>query len=241
MSAAICAFGIADRQVAAAQGRALARLDARGADAGGRLVAGDLRQFQAFELLALRLRQRGGAGAGLVLGDELFQVPPLGEDRLRSSVPRARAARAGYSRKASTLPGNIVSLPRDRSSVWLQVAPRNARSCETIRHAASIVSQEVLQQDLRAQVEEVRRLVEQQQVRLVQQQGRQLDARLPAAGELGDRARRGRRPSARTARRLRRTSSRAGRCRASGSRARSRRAGTDRAGADSPAAAWDGG
>ena len=47
-------FGIADRQIAAAQGRALARLDARGADPGGRLVAGDLGQFQAFELLALR-------------------------------------------------------------------------------------------------------------------------------------------------------------------------------------------
>ena len=46
----------------------------------------------------------------------------------------------------------------------------------------------MLEQNLRAQVEEVRRLVEQQQVRLVQQQGRQLDARLPAAGELGDRA-----------------------------------------------------
>ena len=51
-----------------------------------------------------------------------------------------------------------------------------------------MVLQEMLQQDLRAQIEEVRRLVEQQQVRLVQQQGRQLDARLPAAGELGDRA-----------------------------------------------------
>ncbi len=45
----------------------------------------------------------------------------------------------------------------------------------------------MLQQNLRAQVEEVRRLVEQQQIRLVQQQGRQLHARLPAAGELGDR------------------------------------------------------
>ena len=51
-----------------------------------------------------------------------------------------------------------------------------------------VASQEMLEQNLRAQVEEVRRLVEQQQVRLVQQQGRQLDARLPAAGELGDRA-----------------------------------------------------
>ena len=47
--------------------------------------------------------------------------------------------------------------------------------------------QEVLQQDLRAQVEEVGRLVEQQQVRLVEQQGGELHARLPAAGEPRDR------------------------------------------------------
>ncbi len=43
--------------------------------------------------------------------------------------------------------------------------------------------QKVLEQNLRAQVEKVRRLVEQQQVGLVQQQGSQLHARLPPAGE----------------------------------------------------------
>ena len=48
--------------------------------------------------------------------------------------------------------------------------------------------QEMLQQHLRAQVEKVGRLVEDQQVRIVQQQGGQLGARLPAAGELADRA-----------------------------------------------------
>ena len=50
--------------------------------------------------------------------------------------------------------------------------------------AAVEAAQEMLEQHLRAQVEEVRRLVEDQQVRVVQQQGGQLDARLPAAGEL---------------------------------------------------------
>ena len=40
-------LGIADRQVAAAQGRALARLDERRADVGRRLVAGDLDQSPA--------------------------------------------------------------------------------------------------------------------------------------------------------------------------------------------------
>ncbi len=75
-------LGVADRQIAAAQRGALARLDARRADAGRRLVAGDLRQFQLLELLALRLRQRRRCGAGLVPGDEVFQVPPLGQDRV---------------------------------------------------------------------------------------------------------------------------------------------------------------
>ena len=45
---------------------------------------------------------------------------------------------------------------------------------------------EVLQKDLRAQVEKVRRFVEQQQVRLVEQECRELHAGLPTAGELGD-------------------------------------------------------
>src|SRR5207302_1062957 len=52
------------------------------ADAGGRLVAGNLGQFEAFELLALGARQSRGRGARLVLGDELLQMAPLGEDRL---------------------------------------------------------------------------------------------------------------------------------------------------------------
>ena len=57
-------LGVADRQIAAAERGAFARLDARRADPGGRLVAGDLRQFQAFELLALGFRQRGGGWPG---------------------------------------------------------------------------------------------------------------------------------------------------------------------------------
>src|SRR5437764_4473159 len=40
-----------------------------------------------------------------------------------------------------------------------------------------VTLQEVLQQNLGAQVEEIRRLVEQQEIRFVQQQGRQLHAR----------------------------------------------------------------
>ncbi len=50
------------------------------------------------------------------------------------------------------------------------------------------VLQEMFEQHLRAQVEEVGRLVEDQHVRIVQQQGGELGPRLPAAGELADRA-----------------------------------------------------
>src|SRR5262245_8006615 len=48
--------------------------------------------------------------------------------------------------------------------------------------------QKMLEQNLRSQVEKVGRLVEQEQVGLMQQQRRQLDPRLPAAGQFGNRA-----------------------------------------------------
>ena len=46
----------------------------------GRIVEGDCVEFQAFELLAFRAGQGGGGGAGLVLGDELFEVFFLRQD-----------------------------------------------------------------------------------------------------------------------------------------------------------------
>ena len=178
-------LGVADRQIAAAQGRALARLDPRRADPGRRLVAGDLRQFQAFELLALRFRQRRGAGAGLVPGDEVFQVPPLGEDGLvRAFLVLAFLALefqigidlAGKGRQFA--PGQVERVVAGGAEKRPIVGDDQTRR--------PMALQEVFQENLGAQVEEVRRLVEQQEVRLVQQQRRQLHARLPAAGELGD-------------------------------------------------------
>jgi hypothetical protein len=49
------------------------------------------------------------------------------------------------------------------------------------------LAQEVLEQDLRAKVEEVRRFIEYEQVGFVQQKRGELDARLPTAGKLRDR------------------------------------------------------
>ncbi len=69
----------------------------------------------------------------------------------------------------------------------VQVAPEKRPIVRDDQAGLLVVPQKVLEQNLRAQVEEVRRFVEQQQVRLVQQQRRQLHARLPAAGEFDDR------------------------------------------------------
>src|SRR6185437_9205363 len=47
-----------------------------------------------------------------------------------------------------------------------------------------VMPQKVLEQNLRSQIEEVGGLVEQQQVGFMEQQGRELDSRLPASREL---------------------------------------------------------
>ena len=52
----------------------------------------------------------------------------------------------------------------------------------------SVVAEEVFEENLRPQVEEVRWFVEHQEVGLVQQERREFEARLPAAGELRHRA-----------------------------------------------------
>ncbi len=72
-----------------------------------------------------------------------------------------------------------------------RVAARGRQERPVVRddQAGLVVSlKKVLQQNLRAQVEKVRRLVQEQQIRLVQQQLGQLHASLPAAGEVGDRS-----------------------------------------------------
>ena len=54
--------------------------------------------------------------------------------------------------------------------------------------AGPVILQEMFQENLRSQVEEVGRFVEQQEIRFMQQERSQLQARLPAAGELRDRS-----------------------------------------------------
>ena len=180
------ALGIADRQIAAAHRGAFARFDQRGADVGGRLVAGDFGDLQSFELFALRAGPRRRAGAGLVLGDELFQVPALGQDGgVRALV--MLAALALILQKGIDLAGKHRQLAARQIERVVAGRGEEGPIVRDDQAGFSITAEKVFQQDLRAQVEKVRRFVEQQQVRLVQQQGRQLHARLPAARELGDR------------------------------------------------------
>ena len=139
-----------------------------------------------FELLALRAGARGRAGPGPVLVDERFELAALGDDgRVDALVVLAplalifqkRVDRAGIQRQLA-------------ARQFERLAARGAQEGPIVRDdqaGLAKLAQKVLEQNLRAQVEKVRRLVEQQQVRLVQQQRRQLDARLPAAGELLDR------------------------------------------------------
>jgi hypothetical protein len=178
-------LGVADRQISAAEGGAFARLDARRADHGSRSVAGDFGQFQAFELLALGSRQRRGRGSRLVPGDEVLQVSPLGEDGfVRAFLMLAFLALE--FQKGIDLAGKGGQLAPGQVE---RVVTRGGKKRPIVgddQTRRPMTSKEVFQENLGAQVEEVRRLVEQEEVRLVQQKSSQLEARLPAPGELRD-------------------------------------------------------
>ena len=90
------------------------------------------------------------------------------------------------SRKASTLPGKARQLAPGQIERVVTGGAEKRPVVGDDQTRRPMTLQEVFQEDLGAQVEEVRRLVEQQEVRLVQQQCRQLHARLPAPGELRD-------------------------------------------------------
>ena len=232
-------FRVADRQVAAAQGDALARLDPRRADAGGRLVAGDLVQFQLLELLALRLGQLGGGGPGLVAGDEVFEVPPLGQDRLVGPLV-VLAAFALELQVRVDLAGERRQLAARQVE---RVVAGGAEERPVVRddQAAAVVSRAG---SVRAESASAGR--GSSSARRAAAGSARAAAGPPASRASASRRRawrsglRGTPPSARTARPPRRTSSRAGRCRASGSRGRIRRAGTGRAGGGSRGAGSDG-
>jgi hypothetical protein len=141
----------------------------------------------AFRVACSSTGPRRRAGAGFVLGDELFRVLALGQHAafVRSSC--SRCSRLVFEKRRRSCPDTSSACREPDRACGRRSLPRNARSCETIRQA-SVIAEKVFEQNLRAQVEKVRRFVEQQQVRFVQQQRRELHARLPTAGKFRDRA-----------------------------------------------------
>ena len=158
----------------------------RSADPGRRLIPRNVDQLQLFQLLALGTGSRGRAGAGLVLGDELLELLALGQHRgvgplvvlatflleLEEVVDLAGKHRQLAARE---IEGRFASGGEERAIV------RNDQA------RFVILAEEVLQQDLGAKIEEVRRFVEQQQVRIVEQERREFQSGLPTTGELRDR------------------------------------------------------
>ena len=88
-----------------------------------------------------------------------------------------------------------VDLPRKNRQLAAGEVERaiagGAEESPVVRHdqaALAVVAEKVLEQDLRPQVEKVGRLVQEQQRGLVEEQGGEFDAGLPASGEFLDRA-----------------------------------------------------
>ena len=180
------ALRITDRKIAAVQSRSFARLDDRCADVGGRLVAVNLFDLQALELLGFRPGPGGRAGPGFVLVDEFFQLPPLGQDRGVRALVVVAAFDLVFEKGVDPAGKHRQFAARQIERVRAG-GPQKGPIVRYDQATFGKVPQEVLEEDLRPQIEKVGRFVEQQQIRLVEQQGRQFHPGLPAPGELGQR------------------------------------------------------
>ena len=180
-------IGITDAQSPAPHGRPLPRRHLGAADGSGRRIGSNLLHLEFLELLALRLRAGGGGGSRLVAGDKIFQLLPLRE---HSGVGPYEMLPL-----VSLVVEESVNLPsKNRQLAAGEIERAIAGGTEegpVVRHdqaALAVVAEKVLEQDLRPQVEEVGRLVEQEQRGLMEEQGGEFDACLPAAREFLDRA-----------------------------------------------------
>ena len=179
-------FRIADRQALTAQRGCLPGFDARRPNTSHGSFGGDLLELELLQLLLLRFGPGGGTGPRLVLGDEFFQVLALGQHP-RIHLFQSQTLFFFVFQIGVDLAGKHRQFPTGQVQ---RVAASRLQEGPVVRHDQAgflVTPQEMLQQDLGAQVEKVRWFIQQQQVRLVQQQCGQLDARLPTTGELGDR------------------------------------------------------
>ena len=178
---------VADGQVAAADGRASPWRDARAADGGGGGVDDELLDLEFLELLLLRLRPRGGRGAGLVAVDEVLELAALGEDGGIGPLD-VFALFLLELEIGVDLPGEDGQFPVGEVEGLVAGGGEEGPVVGNDQAGFLVAPEEVLEEDLRPQVEEVGRFVEEEERRLVEEQRGELDARLPAAGELRHRA-----------------------------------------------------
>ena len=178
--------GVTDRQLLGPQGTALARVDDRKVELDRRLFALDFDEMQPFELLRFVACLAGGVGVGAVFVDECFELLAFGQ---RGGVDALVVV---------TTFGQIIEVLVDIARKHCHFATRNfervvagplekrpiVRDDEA---AAAEVAQEFFEQHLCAKVKKVSRFVEDQQVGVVQQQGRQFHTGLPTAGKRTDR------------------------------------------------------
>ena len=181
------AIGITDAQSPAPHGRPLPRRHLGAADGSGRRIGGDLLHLELFKLLALRLRAGGGRGSRLVAGNKIFQLLPFREHSRVGPYEMLPLVSLVFE-EGVNLPGENCQLAAGEVE---RAVAGGTEEGPVVRHdqaALAVVAEKVLEQDLRSQVEEVGRLVEQEQRGLMQEQGSEFDAGLPAAREFLDRA-----------------------------------------------------
>src|SRR5205823_1382370 len=103
--------------------------------------------------------------------DEIFQMPALGQDGGVRALVVLAALPLIFEKRI-----DLAGIHRKLSAREIErVAARCAEEGPIVRDDQAglfVVPQEVFEQDLGAQVEEVGRLVEQQQIRLVEKEGR---------------------------------------------------------------------
>ena len=178
---------VADDQSFTANRGSLFRLNNRCLDISGGLLAGDFVEFEPFELFLFGSRLAGGVGIGSVFVDELFELFLFGgsgcvfTDCLLSSLvlkfeELGDLAGVHCQFAGGQVEGVLASFGQERSVV---------RDHQT---GLLEILQEVFEQNLSSQIQEVGRFVQQQQVRLVQQQRCQLHTRLPSTRKSFNRA-----------------------------------------------------
>ena len=178
---------VADGKVAAANGRPSPRRDPRAADGGGGGVDDELLDLEFLELLLLRLGPRGGRGAGLIAIDEVLELAALGEDGGIGPLD-VFALFLLELEIGVDLPREDGQFPVGEVEGLVASGGKEGPVVGNDQAGFLVAAEEVLEEDLRPQVEEVGRFVEEEEGRLVEEQRGELDAGLPSAGELADRA-----------------------------------------------------